>query len=240
MAELKNTKSYEIFKQIVSNRETDPAHVRKLVKSIQANNLLHLNPIIVTEKMEVIDGQHRLEAAELLNLPVYFIVDDSINKESISQLNSVKKNWSMIDYVNYWTVEKAPGFDKLSSFISEHPYVQPSTVLNLLSADGSRNTHSLRNGIIDVDNYEQALEIVDYLKDFRNMIDHAFSRNFILAFQAVVRTGKYDHARMMQKLETQSRSLVKCINIKQYIELLEEIYNYRSHDQNKVSFKYGK
>ncbi len=239
MKEINNTTDYKLFKQIVSNRETDPAHVRKLIKSISRTNLLHLNPIIVTENMEVVDGQHRLEAAEILGVPVYYVVDGAVSKDTISQLNSVKKNWGILDYINYWTINKAPGFDKLSSFISEHPYIQTSTVLNLLSSDGSRNTNALRDGQVNVDNYSEAQVLVGYLRDFRNMIDHAFSRNFVLAFNQVVRTGKYDHVRMMQKLDTQSRSLVKCINVKQYVALLEEIYNFRSHDQNKVSFRFG-
>lgn len=239
MKEIKCTTDYTIFKQIVSNREVDPHHVKRLVKSIEKNNMLHLNAIIVNEEMEVVDGQHRLEAAEELGVPVYYVVDSEVGKAQISQLNSVKKDWSMMDYVNYWTIEKAPGFDVLSKFISEHPYLPVSTVLLFLSCDRSRNTAGLREGKVDVSNVEQATEVLKYLKDFRNMIDHAFSRNFMVAVYQMVRSGKYEHDRMMQKLETQSRSLVKCVNVKQYIELLEEIYNFRSHDQNKVSFKYG-
>src|SRR5258708_17508951 len=39
-------------------------HVKRLVKSIQTRNLLHLRPIAVDETMAVIDGQHRLRSEE--------------------------------------------------------------------------------------------------------------------------------------------------------------------------------
>ncbi|MDP3561735.1 MAG: ParB/RepB/Spo0J family partition protein [Legionellaceae bacterium] len=239
MKEIKSTTDYAIFKQIVSNREVDPRHVKRLVKSIEKNNMLHLNAIIVNDAMEVVDGQHRLEAAEELGVPVYYVVDSEVGKAQISQLNSVKKDWSMMDYVNYWTIEKAPGFDVLSRFVSEHSYLPVSTILLLLSTDASRNTAALREGKVDVSNLEQANEVLGYVRDFRNIIDYAFSRNFMLAVFHMVKSGKYDHARMMQKLELQSRSLVKCVNTRQYRDLLEEIYNFRAHDQNKVSFRYG-
>ena len=32
-----------------------------------------VSPILVNEKMEVIDGQHRLQAQKELNLPTYYI-----------------------------------------------------------------------------------------------------------------------------------------------------------------------
>ena len=237
MSEILQTKDYSIFKLVVSNREVDPAHVRSICKSINKNNLLHLNPIIVNPEMEVIDGQHRLEAAELLGLPIFYQVDSAVSKNDLADLNSVKKNWNTIDYINYWTMEKAPGFSILSKFLSEHPKIPASTALMLLSPEGKRDMSSLKLGQVDVLNITEATEIAECLKTFRRIIDWAYERNFVLAIYRIMRTGKYDHSVMQKKLESQSRSLVKCINTVQYIELLEEIYNRGSH--NKVSFKYN-
>jgi hypothetical protein len=236
MSEILHTTDYGIFKQVVANREVDPAHVNKLVKSIKRNNLLHLNHIIVNPDFEIIDGQHRLEAAELLKVPIFYMVDDAVSKKDLSDLNSVKKNWSTMDYINFWTIEKARGFDVLSKFLSEHNKIPPSTALMMLSADGKRDMQALKQGSIDVTNVGEADEIAGIIKKFRNIIDFAYDRNFILAIIKVINTGKYDHSVMEKRLESQSRSLVKCATVAQYMDLLEEIYNRGSH--NKVSFKY--
>jgi len=235
--QIQSTKDYGIFKYIVSNREINQPHVNRLVKSIKNNNLLHLNPVIVNLNMEVIDGQHRIAAAELLGIEIYYQVDESVSKKDLSDLNSVKKNWSTMDYINYWTIEKASGFDELSRFLSVYPNLPPSTALMLLSSDGSRDIRSLKSGSIDVSNMEEATKIAEIVKKFRNIIDFAYDRNFILSINKVVKTGKYDQEVMNKRLEGQSRSLVKCATVKQYIDLLEEIYNKNSH--NKVSFKYS-
>lgn len=234
---MQNTKNYNCFKYIVSNREINHAHVNRLVKSIKNNNLLHLNPVIVNTKMEVIDGQHRIAAAEILGVEIYFQVDEMVSKKDLSDLNSVKKNWSTVDYINYWTIEKAKGFDELSKFLSVYPNLPPSTALMLLSADGSRDINALKNGTIDTSNKEEATKIAEIIKKFRNIIDFAYDRNFILSINKVIKTGKYDQEVMDKRLESNARALVKCATIKQYIDLIEEIYNKNSH--NKVSFKYS-
>lgn len=234
---IQNTTQYDCFKYIVSNREINNAHVNKLVKSITKNNLLHLNPVIVNPNMEVVDGQHRIAAAEILQVPIYYQVDDKVSKKDLSDLNSVKKNWSTMDYINYWTIEKAIGFDILSKFLSVYPSIPPSTALMLLSADGSRDVNSLKGGYVDTSNMDTATEMAEIIKKYRNLIDFAYDRNFILAIYKIFKTGKYKHEVMEKRLEHQSRSLVKCATIKQYIDLLEEIYNKGS--QNKVSFKYS-
>lgn len=39
---------------------------------------------------------------------------------------------------------------------------------------------------------------------------------------------------MRRQVEKQPRSVVKCINMRQYTELLLEIYNYGMHEQNRL------
>lgn len=228
------TLDYELFKSILSNREVDDRHVNRLVDAISKKNLLHLNPILCNKNHEVIDGQHRLEAARKLGVPIYYIIDEGITKGDIATINSNAKNWSVTDYVNYWTIEKREGFDKLSAFLSEHPAIPASTALSMMSVDGSRNTKALKDGIVDTSNYDRATYIAGILKEYRNLIDHAYERNFIMAVTNVVTNPDYDHAQMRSQLEFQSRSLVRCINTRQYVELLEEIYN--RNKKNRVKF----
>jgi len=87
--EIQSTTNYSIFTSITSNREVNEAHVKALMKSIQENNLLSINPIMVNTEFGVIDGQHRLEAAERLSERIYYIVSDKVSKADISVLNSV-------------------------------------------------------------------------------------------------------------------------------------------------------
>lgn len=233
--ETKSTLDYDLFKVITSNREVDERHVNRLVDAIGKKNMLHLNPIICNENYDLIDGQHRLEAARRLGCEIFYVMDGAVTKSDIATINSNSKNWNVIDYVNYFTIEKKPGFDHLSAFLSDNPLIPPSTALSMLSTDGKRNTSSLKEGYVDTSNYDYACKVASILKEYRNIIDHAYDRNFVLAVMAVLRVPDYDHEIMKSKLEYQSRSLVKCVTKKQYIDLLEEIYNYHS-SKNKLRF----
>lgn len=226
---IQSTTDYGQFKSITSNREVDEPHVKRLIKSLEKKNLLQINPIVCNSEMEVVDGQHRLEAATRMGLEIFYIVDSQVSKVDIATINSNAKNWTVMDYINYWTIEKAPGFDKLSHFLNDHPLIPPSSALLMLSADGKRDLAGLKNGFVDATGYPEACEIANILKYFRNYADFAYDRNFILAVITCVQVDGYDHDTMKAKVEMQPRSLVKCINRKQYVEMLEEIYNYRSH-----------
>lgn len=100
--EIHKTTKYERFKFINSNRTVNHAHVLALSRSIQGNNLLERRPIEVNEKMEVIDGQHRLEAAKLLKLPIYYMVIEGFSAQDIITLNTVVKIWDVYDYAQHW------------------------------------------------------------------------------------------------------------------------------------------
>ena len=65
------TSDYSIFKKFPGNRDINPLNLRKITNSIKMHNMLDLKPIIVTESMEVTDGQHRLEAAKVLGVPIF-------------------------------------------------------------------------------------------------------------------------------------------------------------------------
>lgn len=71
-----HTREYRKFKLIKGNRIVDENHVRALMKSMRNKDLLI--PIAVNSKMEVLDGQHRLEARKRLayDVPYYWTGDD--------------------------------------------------------------------------------------------------------------------------------------------------------------------
>ena len=234
--EVKETNNYSLFKSITSNREVNMAHVRKLAKAIQKNNMLHLNPIIVDNNMNVIDGQHRLEAAKLLEISLFYVIDNEVSKDDIASLNSNKLNWRTIDYVNYWTVEKRAGFDVISSFISRNPLLPISTCIQLLNEFNERSTEDIMNGHCNVNGLEKAEETVKILNFISEYFKHAYSGKFVAAIRAMVRHDLFDFENFKMKVEEQPRSLVSCVTTKQYLQMLSEIYNYKL-SKNRIDFR---
>ena len=111
------TNKYSMFKAHPKNREISKRMVKYLVESISSLNLLHIRPILVNEAFEVIDGQHRLKAAEFLKTEIYYQVikesDDAIRK-----LNTVTKGWKTKDYIPFYSTD--PNYIKLMAFAEKY------------------------------------------------------------------------------------------------------------------------
>jgi hypothetical protein len=232
---MESTKNYDQFGLYDSNREIDQKHVLYLMKKISRKNLLHVNPIIVDGDMNVIEGQHRLEAAKRLDVPIWYVMGEGVNKSDMSDLNAGRKNWKILDYVNFWTVEKRHGYDVLSRFINKYPHVPISSLVALLSTSGRCERRELEEGNVNVANEREAGKVLEYLKAFRDFTDLAYTSYFIRAVLKIARVEGYDQDKMMRKISMQPRSLVKCVDTNQYIDLLEEIYNH--HERTRLRFR---
>ena len=86
MQKILKTLNYSQFKFIKGNRAINDRHVNGLVKSMEKNGLI-MNPSCVNEKSEIIEGQHRLMACEILNLPYYYYVVPGATINDVTILN---------------------------------------------------------------------------------------------------------------------------------------------------------
>ena len=119
--QIKQSSDFTIFKKIEGNRLIKQSHINKLVLSIQEKNLLHLKPIIVNKDFYILDGQHRLEAARICNVPIFYIQIDSSAFREMSNLNHNQLNWSFKDYMNFFsTILKNENYIKLNKLCNTY------------------------------------------------------------------------------------------------------------------------
>lgn len=231
---MESTKDYSIFREFSSNREIDQKHVNQLVRSIEKHNLLKVNPIVVDKQMRVIDGQHRLAAAQILDVEIYYIQDE-INRKDISLLNSNQKNWSAMDYINFYTVEKVPAYMKFSNLVNNYPRMKVSALLELANIDGVRNIKDLKEGDLNVSNIDEAKEVCEICKDMYSILLKAFvyDSKFPLALSKALAAENFKIERLFEQAKAFPRDFVACHSKVQYMEMIKEIYN-RNLSKNKI------
>lgn len=133
------TYNYSKFHWLNGNREVSESHVRELVKKIGKEGWFE-NPIIVNEKFEIIDGQHRFEACHRLNLPIEYKVIEGENLTTAIQRNQSTKAWSARDYVFAWAAEGNPDFVKVVDAYNRYPKLPSSIILSVFGlASGIKN-----------------------------------------------------------------------------------------------------
>lgn len=231
---MNHTADYSVFKDFSSNRELDQKHVNRLVRAISKRNLLHVNPIVVDKNMRVIDGQHRLAAAQILKVDIYYIMED-INSKDISMLNSNQKNWNAMDYINFYTIEKSSSFIKLSGLINNHPQIAVSALLVLSNSEGRRDIVQLKDGYLDVLSIDHAKEVCMICEDLFKRFDccFVFDSRFPLALDRAIKAENFSIDTLIEKIEANPRAFVCCHTKMQYLKMIEEIYN-RNLSKNKI------
>ncbi len=212
--EIYTTKDYDKFVSITSNRDVDKNHVRNLARSIKSRNLLHLKPLIVNERMELIDGQHRLEACKQMKEPVYYIKVQGVTKTDIAILNSAQKNWTREDFINFYAIEGRPDFKTLASLINKYDLLK---VGFLLKACG--NSPELRNGKLNLVNITRCRQVCDWIMElYGAKYRFAITAAFCNSLNEVCRTDVE-----FKKIKNAGKALVQCGSQMDYTKILRKI-----------------
>jgi len=238
------TDKYDRFKLLNGNRDIDEAHVRRLKASIKANNLLESNPILITENGEVLDGQHRLTACKELNLPVYYTVSNGGDVDTVITLNTLSKNWSLLDYAKSYAARGDKSYEYIVRLCEEFR-VGVSVVIALLSdglalRDDARkdNTPVLRfkTGKLKYSQSDyltaqikarQIFALSDYVKPAKTVL-------FVKVMLRVLRNPKFDIDRLFEKLHTNDMTIEPRNTVKDYLRDIEDVYNFNVKKKDKL------
>ena len=113
------TNDYSIFKRLPGNRDIPESRISKIVESIQSIGWVH-NPIIVNEKMEVIDGQGRLTALQRLKMPVEYVVAPGAGNKECIYMNMNMVNWKLPDFVKSYAEQGNENYQRLLSLMERY------------------------------------------------------------------------------------------------------------------------
>lgn len=100
------TYEYDRFRFLNSNRDISPSNQKKLLKSLKRNNVFGASTIIVKEhkdgKLYIYEGQHRYQALKELGKPIDYIINQDLEEEDISLINTASENWVLKDYLKQY------------------------------------------------------------------------------------------------------------------------------------------
>lgn len=225
------TYDYDQFKLMQGNRPTNMAHVQQLMKSFEQKQLIV--PVIVNHKMEIIDGQHRVEVCRQTNLPVYFIILKDYGIKEVQMLNTNMKNWSVDDYLNCYCSLGIDDYIKYREFRAKYSFDHQAT-LAFLVGNTNKYTQIFNEGNLKIKSYPKAQEVAQKISDFGQYYKGYKRKSFVYALLNLLKHPQYDHKEMLEKLSFQQTKLVDCTTKDQYLYLLEEIYNFRRRGERVI------
>jgi len=237
VAQVVQTKDYQQFNKAAGNRDVIQLHVERLKTSMEEEYLM--SPIIVNEKMEIIDGQHRFEAVRQLDLPIRFIKVRGYALSQMQQMNANQKDWGIMDHIQAHAEMGNENFKQLIMFIEKHRKEKPlRVILHAYGMNGNTRKTLLESGNYkyDIKKEAQAERLLDAINEIQPYYKGAHRIAFIGAIRKLMKHDVFNLALFIDKLSKFSSMMVDCTTVDNYIDLIEHIYNYKS--RNKVSFKY--
>lgn len=229
------TFNYDQFKILNGNRMVHPGHLHRLKKSVEEKQMII--PIIVNEKYEVIDGQHRLEVFKQLNLPVYFIINPGYGIKEIQKLNTHMKNWNVDDYLKCYCGQGIEDYVQYKEFRAKYGFGHQESLAFLMGST-SNFSKIFNDGNLKIKSLEEAEIAAQKVSQFAEFYKGYRRKSFVFAALSLLKHPEYDHSEMLKKIAMQQRNMVHCTNTEQYLSLLEDIYNFHKRG-NRVRFTKG-
>ena len=230
------TTSYECFQNLCGNRQLG-GRPAKIIKSIQENGYI-MNPIVVNENYEVIDGQARLEAEKRLGIPVDYVVCPGLTIKDCVALNAHSTSWTLQDYVESFASVGNENYIRLNKLKEAHrPGLQ--TIANIVeglygSAEKNRKvgSNAIKSGDLIVTEFEymiadQKLSYIDTFAPFLKKAGGNFDY-WSLALSFCYDLEEVDNAKLQERVRTRALEIHPCSNIVTALEELERCYNHNS------------
>jgi hypothetical protein len=241
------TKDYSAFKRLKGNRPVEEPHVREIMGFMTENYIPSLVRVIVNEQMETIDGQHTVEALSRLKKPVPYRIVPGLRLKDAINMNTGVRIWNKKNFMNSHCELGNKCYLRLKEFMGYYPDFSQSMCESLLTNShvGANRNKQLRDatgklvrrarvfqdgGLTFTDeDWIQAHINAGRIMEFKKLGFLRYNSTvFVNTMITVFKNPKYDHDLMLKKLSFQPTKLRPCTNTKDYLRVIEDIYNWKN------------
>lgn len=236
-----STMDYDLFVFDPTNRPIDAKKVEKLKRSIQKHNLLSSYPIVIASvdgQWIVRDGQHRLTAARLLGVPIFYTFNDAMTVTDVRGTNGTQSGWTTADFFHSFCVSGHMEYLKLRDFWARYPWMSLNCAIDLCHyGDRAQMNKDFVDGEYRCNDLDFAETVASATQQFSRWAKFYKESLFITAVSHLFEHENYNHARMMRKMEYMSARLVKCNRLDDYLAMFTAIYNNQQKKADVIEFK---
>ena len=226
------TKDYSQFKFMLGNRKINNSNLKRIKESMIKSHLIC--PMIVNEKMEICDGQHRFVAQKELELSVYFIIQKGYGLSETQTFNGYSKNWTPCDYMNSYCDAGVEEYIRYRQFFEKWRFPH-NECMNMLNGSVQERLHTVFNyGAFKIKTHEQAEINAKMITKLEKYYDGFKRRSFIRAMLVCFKNERFNFQLFYKKLKYQGTKLVDCTSFSEYLKVIEKIYNYRTRKEDKI------
>ena len=245
-SEIKKTTDYSIFRRMKGNRSVLEDRVRMVLNSIKKIGWVS-NPIIVNEKMEIVEGQARFEALKRLGMPIEYRVVEGLTLEDCRILNENMVKWKTKDYVESYAETGSEDYRRIK-YLMDYYNVPLNVIISARSiktgrcTNGGKDFKKMREGDLEFSesDYIEVSRIMNIYKKYKKAFDRFGGRvntkdNVIFyLIQYGDKGGKIDHDKVYESLMTCDPQGIYNTGFDRLLESVQNAYNFNKAKKNRI------
>ena len=201
---------------------------RDLKRSMEEHGFIPAYPIFCMKregKLWIVDGQHRHALAQILKIPLYYIICNA--EVNVAEISNTQVTWKVVDYARAFSNAGYPDYTELLEFSKEHS-IALSTCVGILGnsweGNGSTKMVAFREGNFKVTSRELADRIARLYRTLRGYNRVVCGRSFTAALFAFCLTGLSEE-RLLKKAKKYPDRLYKFGDRNGYLGMFHDLYN---------------
>lgn len=188
---------------------------------------------------DVIDGQHRVKAAIIANVPIRYKVTKGTGSDEMCEMNQLQKNWSPFDHLHRFVEHGNEHYVTFDKFVKEFPmfrYTEIAMFLNNSVTTIKRDT--FETGQYVVKNSKIAREWANNILSLKPYFEKYYNKAIFVRAVIKILSNKKEFVfeEFLHKLKLRPTKLVPCGTVEQYIEVIEDIYNFKKAKKVNLRF----
>lgn len=234
------TRDYSIFKRLVGNRDIPESRIAKIVDSIQTIGWVH-NPIVVNEKMEVIDGQGRLTALQRLKMAVEYIIAPGAGTNECVYMNMNMVNWKLPDFIKSYAEQGNENYQRLLKLMEKYANGNLDIISTAVYRLSKSKHRDIKAGTLQLteEQYEAAIPRLKFIKPLLdNVNEKKLPGSLVTLIQTAIYYYDYEEVnkkRLLYSIEKYIYNATPWVSNLDCEREVENVYNYNIKLEDKIS-----
>lgn len=234
------TNEYSKFKFRKDNRIVNENHVKSITKKMKEKGWYPGSYVVVNNKWEIIDGQHRVRAAIEANVPVLYTIEKGSNFQTIRNLNTNQRNWAMSDHIHGFVEENNQNYIRLSEFMKTYPDLKPTECMMLTQNGFTLVDRSVfESGNFLTKDMSVAHSWANNIMNLKPYFDGYNRSIFVRALVKILsKREEFNFDEFVRKVKLRPELIYFCGSVNEYIGMIENIYNYHRRNTDKLNLRF--
>jgi hypothetical protein len=239
-AQLQYTEDLSVFVAHENQQPMSAAHSKRIAASIEESGFWPSKPISCVKrgsKLIVMDGHHRLAAARIADVGVYYVAEPIERLNDIGNANVLVRKWSNESFAKMHAAQGNAHYVELLRYVEMGiPLSVAGSILYNEAGHSGNAARLIRTGDFKVKSRENIRMIVSFINEYGSRCDVVKTKIFIEAISILFFVKEFDAAILKRRIEANPLALAKCNNRDQMLQQIDEVYNFRGRDKVPLCF----